>query len=55
MKNYETKSEILLDQWLMIRSITNNWDKYDETNVKIKFNSDNDVPLKRALEDNNSC
>ena len=31
----------------IIRSITNDWDNYDKKNMKIKFNSDDDLPLKK--------
>ena len=33
-----------------IRSKTNNSDDYDEKYMKIKFNSDDDLPLKKTLE-----
>ena len=33
----------------LIRSINNNSENYDEKFVKIKFNSDNDLPLKKTL------
>ena len=32
-----------------IKSITNNSDNNDETCIKIKFNSDGDLPLKKML------
>ena len=32
-----------------IRSITNNLDDYDEKNKKTKFNSDDDLPLRKTL------
>ena len=32
----------------LIRSITNNSEKYDDRDKKIKFNSDDDLPLKIA-------
>ena len=32
----------------LIRSITNNSDKYDEKCMKIKFNSDNNFSLKKC-------
>ena len=38
----------LLDQ--IIRSETDNSDDYDEKYVKIKFNLDDDLPLKKKLE-----
>ena len=34
----------------LIRSITNISDNYDEKYMKIKFHSDNDLPLKKTLE-----
>ena len=34
----------------LIRSIANDSDNYDEKNVKIKFNSDGNLPLKKTLE-----
>ena len=34
----------------LIRSITNNSDDYDEKHMKIKFNSNDDLPLKKTLE-----
>ena len=34
----------------LIRSINNNSENIDEKFVKIKFNSDNDLPLKKTLE-----
>ena len=34
----------------LIRSISNNSDNYDEEYMKIKFNSDDDLPLKKTLE-----
>ena len=37
----------------LIRSISNNSDNYDEKYMKIKFNSDNELPLKKTLEFNN--
>ena len=45
MKNYETKSKMLL-----IRSITINSDKYDEKYIKIKLNSDEHLPLSKMLK-----
>ena len=33
----------------LIRSINNNSENYGEKFVKIKFNSDNDLPLKKTL------
>ena len=40
MKNCGVKSDL-------INSITTNSDDYDEKYMKIKFNSDDDLPLKR--------
>ena len=34
----------------LLRSVTNNLHDYDEKYMKIKFNSDNYLPLKRTLE-----
>ena len=34
----------------LIRSITKNLDNYDEKYMKIKFNSDDDLPLNKTLE-----
>ena len=34
----------------LIRSISNNSDNYDEEYMKIKFNSDDGLPLKKTLE-----
>ena len=34
----------------LIRSITNNSDDYDEKYMKIKFNSDDDLPLNKTLK-----
>ena len=34
----------------LIRLITNNSDDYDEKYIKIKFNSDDDLPLKKMLK-----
>ena len=34
----------------LIRSITKNLDGYDEKYMKIKFNSDNELPLKKTIE-----
>ena len=33
-----------------IRSVTNNSGSYAEDYMKIKFNSDNDIPLKKLVE-----
>ena len=45
MKNYGTKSEMLL-----IRSITNNSDNYDEKYMEIKLNSDDHLSLSKMLK-----
>ena len=34
----------------LIRSITKNSDDYDEKYMKIKFNSDNELPLNKTIE-----
>ena len=34
----------------LIKSITKNSDDYDEKYMKIKFNSDNEFPLNKAIE-----
>ena len=34
----------------LIRSITNNSSNYDKKYMKIKFNSDDDLPLKKTLK-----
>ena len=34
----------------LIRSITENSDDYDEKYIKIKFNSDDELPLNKAIE-----
>ena len=33
-----------------IRGITNNWSNYNEKYMKIIFNSDDDLPLKKIIE-----
>ena len=33
-----------------IRTVANNSDNFDEKFMKIKFNSDDDLPLKKTLE-----
>ena len=43
MKIYGAKLRILLHQ------LNNNSDDYDENNIKIKFNSDDDLYLKKTL------
>ena len=47
MKKYE---ELLSEIKDLIRSKTNNSDDYDEKNMKIKFNSDDDLPANKTLE-----
>ena len=42
MRNYGLKD--------LIRSVTNKSDNYDEKYVKIKFNSDDDLHLKKTVE-----
>ena len=37
----------------LIRSITNNSDNYNEKYMKMKFNSNDDSPLKKTLEHHN--
>ena len=49
-KKYEELWEKIRD---LIRSITNDSDKYDEKHMKIKFNSDDSLPLKKMLEFHN--
>ena len=34
----------------LIRSVTQNWDGYDEKYMKIKFNSDDELPLNKLIE-----
>ena len=34
----------------LIRSITKNWDDYDEKYMKIKFNSNDEFPLNKMIE-----
>ena len=34
----------------LIRSITKNFDDYDEKYIKIKFNSDGELPLNKMIE-----
>ena len=46
-KYEELWSKIFKD---LIRLITNNWDDYDEKNMKIKFNSDDKLPLNKMIE-----
>ena len=50
LKKYEQLWNKIRD---LIRSITANSDKCDKKYVKIKFNSDVDLPLKKALEIHN--
>ena len=47
MKKYEELRNKMRD---IIGSITNNSDDYDKKYVKIKFNSDDDLPLNKTLE-----
>ena len=43
LKNYNKINDL-------IRSITKNSDNYDEKYKKIKFDSDNDLPLNKTIE-----
>ena len=45
MENYGRKSKVLL----LSRSRSNNSENYCEKYKKIRFNSDDDLPLKRTL------
>ena len=47
LKRYEELWNKIRD---IIRSITNNLDNYDDKYMKIKFNLDDDLPLKKAQE-----
>ena len=47
IKKYEELGIKIKD---VIRSVTNNSDDYDEKYMKIKFNSDDDLPLNKTLE-----
>ena len=47
MKKYEKFCDKNRD---LIRLITNHSDNYDEKYMKIKFNSGDDLPLKKTLE-----
>ena len=48
------KTKKFEDQWFkitdLIRSITKIYDAYDEKYMKIKFNSDNELPLNKTVE-----
>ena len=46
IKKYEVWSKIRDSIW----SITKNLDDYDEKYMKIKFDSDNDLPLNKTIE-----
>ena len=39
----------------LIRSITKNADDYDEKYMKIKFGSDDELPLNKMIEIDNIC
>ena len=55
IKKYEERWDKIRD---LIRSITQNSDDYEEKNMKIKFDSDDDLPLNKTTEihkNNNSC
>ena len=47
LKKYE---ELWIKIRDLIRLITNNSDDYDEKYIKVKFNSDDDLPLKKVLK-----
>ena len=47
LKKYEEIPSKIQD---LIRSTSITSDDYDERNMKIKFNSDDDLPLKKTLE-----
>ena len=47
IKNYEELRSKIRD---LIRSITKSSDKYDEKYIKIKFNSDDELPLNKTIE-----
>ena len=50
IKKYEELGSKIRD---LIRSITKSWDDYDEkkkNKIKIKFTSDNELPLNKTLE-----
>ena len=47
IKKYEDLWIIIRD---LIRSITKNSDDYDEKHMKIKFNSDDELPLNKTIE-----
>ena len=48
------KTKKFEDHWIkitdLIRSITKIYDAYDEKYMKIKFNSDNELPLNKTVE-----
>ena len=44
IKMYEERWNTIRD---IIRSITNNWEKYEKKYMKIKFNSNNNWPLRK--------
>ena len=46
-KKYEERWDKIRD---LIRSITKNSDDYEEKNMKIKFDSDDDLPLNKTTE-----
>ena len=47
IKKYE---ELLSKIWDLIKSILKNSDDYDEKYMKIKFNSDDELPLSKTIE-----
>ena len=50
----KTKTKKKEEQWIKIRdlisSVTKNSDDYDEKYIKIKFNSDDELPLNKTIE-----
>ena len=51
IKNTFKKSKELWNKTTdLVRLITNNSNNYDEKNIKFKFNSDDDLPLKKMLD-----
>ena len=47
LKTYKELCEKIRD---LVRSISNNSDDYDQKYMKIKFNSDDDLPSQKILE-----
>ena len=56
VSTYESKEKIKKyeERWVkirdLIRLITKNADDYDEKYLKVKFNSDNELPLNKTIE-----